>query len=282
MLRTPPRREFGPWIEMLPLPRAHAKLASFDVKWQRGRRNRTRGLAKIISTRPFSLNRVLWIAGCASLAVFAQPQQKIWWAKDLNLMNLSDIDQALGKPFDERISVASGSNQAQVGNCFDYLKYSDAGYKADSDFQMRMLESLGADCRALALLKDAAPARVSYLQDFRLDTSAPAMLPAQFAIIVSNEEQQSLAAAAHANKSWLEYQPKLKAEQANGRLTVDAAGMRGVLRLYARGDFNGDGVEDLLIREDYAALGGTYSGSRLFLLTRRRGERVLQVLKEYD
>jgi hypothetical protein len=216
------------------------------------------------------------------LAVFAQPQQKIWWAQEMNLVNQADIDQAIKKPLDERVTVVSGSNQAQVGNCVDYLKYSDAGYKADSDFQMRTLESLGADCRALALLDEAAPAKFSYLQDFRLDKSSLAVLPAQFAVTASNEELQTQAAAARASKSWLQYQPQLKAEVAKGALTVEAAGMRSDLRLYARGDFNGDGVEDLLIREDYAAIGGTYGGSRLFLLTRGRGERVLQVLKEYD
>lgn len=215
-------------------------------------------------------------------ALAQQAAEKIWWAKDLNLVNLSDIGQALQKPFDERVNVVSGSKQAALGNCLEYLKYSDEGYKAASDFQMRTLESLGADCRALALLKNAAPAKVSYIGDFHLDTAAPAVLPAQFAVGVSKDELESLAAAARAGKSWLEYQPGLKAEEAKDALSVEAAGMRSDLRLYARGDFNGDGVEDLIIREDYAALGGTYGGSRLFLLTRRRGQRVLEVLKEYD
>jgi hypothetical protein len=229
------------------------------------------------------VKRVFWIAGLSFLAAFAQqPTEKIWWSKDLNLVNLSDIEQNLRKPFDERVNVVSGSKQAPVGNCLEYLKYSDEGYKAGSDFQMRTLESLGADCRTLALLRNAAPARVSYLGDFHLDKAAPAVLPAQFAVAVSKEGLESVAAAARRGKSWLEYQPRLKAEPEEGALTVEADGMRSDLRLYARGDLNGDGVEDLIVREDYAAIGGTYGGSRLFMLTRRRGERVLEVLKQYD
>jgi hypothetical protein len=233
-----------------------------------------------------SVHRVLCIAACAVLSGFSPPAkvwwEKVWWAKELNLVNLSDIDAALGKPFDERVNVVSGSNRASVGNCAEYLKYSDQGYKPASDFELRVLESLGADCRALALLKNAAPAKVSYLADFRLDKSAPAQLPAQFAVSVSPQEVRSAAAAERAGKSWQQYQPELKLNEGSTGLRVEAGGMRSDLQLYARGDFNGDGIEDLLIRDDFAALQGTYAGTRLFLLTRRSGQRVLEVLKEYD
>ena len=54
------------------------------------------------------------------------------------------------------------------------------------------------------------------------------------------------------------------------------------LALVAKGDFNGDGIEDMLITSRDSVEGGSYRAIRLFLLTRISASSAITVLREYE
>jgi len=232
------------------------------------------------------LNRhiILLILGVCSLSITSPSGETraIWWTPKLNLKDRSEIVMRLRTPFEGQITVAKNHASATVANCIDYLNYAQAGYKPQSDRELAVFRSSGIDCQALQILQRAVPARISYLDDFRLDQNAPNELPPQFAVTISPEELQSLTKARARGLSWQQYQPQLKTEIGQDSLTVIHGDARAVLEIYAKGDFNRDGIEDIMIREDTSLISGTYSTSHLFVLTREGKRGALRVLKEYE
>src|SRR5690606_20951441 len=58
-------------------------------------------------------------------------------------------------------------------------------------------------------------------------------------------------------------------------------GLVQTVRLKARGDFNRDGVEELLLVSSEAATGGSYRAERPLLLTRRQPGGPIELLEEF-
>ena len=231
---------------------------------------------------PFG-GRILAFLATAALVLCARSGAKeIWWTERLQLSDLGNIEQRLRVPFEEVVTVSKAGSQARIGNCIEYKERHEGGYKADSDRQLRALQYEGVDCAALFCLQRARPSQTSYIESFHLDRDALSQLPPNLAVAVSRLELQRETAAERRGLSWLAYQPGLTTQTKGESLITIGDGMRTVLTIYARADFNNDYVEDLLLRQDYAAEQGTYSGSRLFLLTRSAPNKILKVLQRYE
>ena len=64
------------------------------------------------------------------------------------------------------------------------------------------------------------------------------------------------------------------------RIIVSGKEFREQLILWGRGDFNGDGNEDLLVQSLDTLTEGTYRNTRLFVLTRKSADAALSVVRE--
>jgi hypothetical protein len=131
-------------------------------------------------------------------------------------------------------------------------------------------------------LKEVAPPKTSFIRDFRFDANAPRYLPAELATALSEGESRAAQLADRQGLAWQEYQPNLKVQALSDHITVQNGPERTRLEIYARGDFNHDDIEDMLMRDDSSVTGGTYSNSRLFLLTRTAPNTKLKILKQYE
>jgi hypothetical protein len=222
------------------------------------------------------LGLAVWTA-----AGMAEPR-KVEWSLKLRLKDRAAISSRLSEPFDGTISVVKEGHRASVSNCNEYLKLSALGFAPAVDRDTRLLQSWGLDCQALQALRGALPARVSWLKDFNLDAEAPGYLPPDLAASVSSEDTRKAHDAAARHLSWRQYQSGLTATPAPDGLSVVADGTNTRLEIYARGDFNRDGLEDILIRTTVTFNAASYTDSRLFLLTRDRQRARLRVLREYQ
>jgi len=215
----------------------------------------------------------------------ASDQHAVRWSSSLGLKSLSDIDARLHRPFGDVFEGKINGKPATVSNCADYLEDSREGFTATGGDQAAIvLHSDAITCVALEALKTARPATTSYLGDFHLNSSALASLSPQLAPAVSDEQITDARQAAEEGKSWQQFIPTARAKPARqaGALDVFQPNWETTITEYGRGDFTGDGVEDLLVRADYAAIKGTYRNSRLFLLSRKSETGVLKVVKEYS
>src|SRR5205814_4038243 len=99
----------------------------------------------------------------------------------------------------------------------------------------------------------------------------------------ADEELRKAEAAQRKGLSWMQFESGLKVERrSREEATVESPGGVARLQVYALGDFNGDGIEDVLVRDDTYPQSGTYTNTRLFVLTRTNKNDILRVLQEYD
>ena len=212
----------------------------------------------------------------------AMTAEDVWWTPKLHVSSLSSIAERMQVPFEDKVAVHKGEASAMITNCADYLTYAPQHYEPGSDLELRVLRSWGTDCRALDALKEAVPAKRSFMRGFRLDAKALEYLPPQLSGAVSSEEIRRAEEAGKRGLSWRQYQRNSRTEGEGDHMTVVNGPTRTELEIYARGDFNHDGTEDMLLREDTSITGGTYSDSRLFLLTRSAPNAKLKIVKKYE
>lgn len=200
------------------------------------------------------------------------------------------VEQLLARPWLEAIDVqreaAEGDRMpTTLESCSDYLDVAGlrmrpiARGNLSGIFQARAL-----DCQAMALTLAAQPAVISYLRPFAFDEGLPDRLPWQVAMIMSGSEAQRIADE-RPNSTWRQalFGPLTGFSSCGthcGRYGDPGAEQR--VRLVGRGDFDGDGIEDMLLSSSDAAIGGSYRAVRMFVLTRRQPGGNVELVRELD
>lgn len=110
----------------------------------------------------------------------------VWWSAELELDSLDQVEarlrRALWPDFPEGMKLYVGGGpdgqQATARDCASLIELSKASYQGldNPNIKVQMLNL--AFCRAIAVLGQAKPARVSYLRDFVMNAEALDYLPA--------------------------------------------------------------------------------------------------------
>ncbi len=144
---------------------------------------------------------------------------------------------------------------------------------------MRETVSLSTVRAALRRLKQAQPAEISYLRDFRLDQDAPDYLPGMVSFLGECAGKCLLVEA-----NWRRI-PLSRFGDVGEIEIIDENEMiartdfdETQFRIIARGDFNGDHLDDILIEVGIKWLESRYGGTELFVMTREAPDAVLYVL----
>ncbi|MCP3144950.1 hypothetical protein [Pyxidicoccus xibeiensis] len=140
-------------------------------------------------------------------------------------------------------------------------------------------------CRVLKLVAEARPAKVSHLRDLLTTKALGKVLPADFAPAFASGDVEEHARAGREGKTWSDIDPKVRFEPHPDRATalqVEGDMESGVLELCARGDFNGDGIEDAILDRNMRPEGGSLVDMTTFLVTRTRPGGVLTLLERMD
>lgn len=200
------------------------------------------------------------------------------------------IQQALSLPWDYAIAVApesSGEDGERVSlrTCAEYLRVADLRVRPVDDptawvpFMDRALT-----CQAAKLILAARPARTSHVRALAFDETLPERLPWQVAMIISGSEYDRIAAE-RPDAMWSEvlFTPLTGFSSCGEHCAVysDEGGDQTV-QLVARGDFDADGIEDVLIRSFDAVNGGSYRAIRMFVLTRLQPDGEIEMIRELE
>ena len=184
-------------------------------------------------------------------------------------------------------------DQAFATNCAELLELSADGYYAFDSGSIYYQSFYAARCRAIHLLGAARPAETSYLRDFSLTPESVAYLPAMVSVapgcarfcryVAANEDGVPLSefqTVHHAEVVPVDaYQSPLDLNYLTRPfLIVWTAGWKINLEIVGRGDFDGDGVDDVLLLIDVAAMAGRQTAANVFVLTRDRADAVLRVV----
>lgn len=244
----------------------------------------------------------------------------MWWAPELGLASLNEIDAKLAEPFPGgkravfhkfgRHMIGTGEtaylgewgslDARPIDNCSAYLKWTDEGYRHDnSDEDSHWVDRMkGGCCLALRALKRARPAKMSHVHDFGFTRHVldyfPALMDAagcKFlrAEIVANREGVPWSQFVHPAFGPPKYfanlvvpDPEHFVHEAWSSSEMTQKYNEWAFAIIGRGDLDGDGLDDLLVRRDFLGFFGDkprgLPTTVLFLLTRDLEGAVLRVI----
>lgn len=255
------------------------------------------------------MSRLTAVAGMAlglglgpTFASAAETEQyPIWWSPTLELESLDKIDERLDRPFwphEDGLRIykeVEGNYWKKViaTDCVELLGLSADGFYALENWDLYLQLFHAARCRAIHLLGAARPVERSYMRDFALTPETVEYLPAMINV-APGCARFCRHVAANANRV-----PMSQFEKVLGAdvvpvdadlstrdwsyltrpfLTVWTAGWEINLEIVGRGDFDGDGMDDILVLVNGAAMAGRQVAVNLFVLTREKTDAVLRVV----
>jgi hypothetical protein len=235
----------------------------------------------------------LWLASAAPAPAAAEefeggPPHPVWWSPMLELDSLEAIDARLARHIwpgdDEGLPLAKWDGEireeASAVNCIELERLVAAGFSgiSSNDFGLQLLNQ--ALCRGIEALGRAQPAETSYLRDFVLDEEAIHLLPAMAKISPSCDYQCRQRVANERRIPLSRFEPVIqvivKSEEQIRIRTIDWV---SIVTILGRGDFNGDGVDDLLVLINGGSMSGTWGGAELYLLSRDAPSAILFVVE---
>jgi len=182
--------------------------------------------------------------------------------------------------YDENIPLEN-RKKTVVNSCKKMISLFNAGYQSESSYGVYVSRYI--DCKVLEVSLSLLRSHTSYVNNFKLDLNNIKMLPKNMAFMPSTSGYFSLM-----------NDVKLKTLQdavfsKNTKMIVGTEGRKGIEGEYfwqmfsieAKGDFNHDGIEDIVIKVNSSANGGRYVSHALYVLTKTKKEGNWVVLGEY-
>jgi hypothetical protein len=218
------------------------------------------------------------------------------WASTLGLATLGDVEPKLARPiwpddpeglevvqFDPAIE-PEDRNRATMHTCLDQMRLLAERYEGQNNPEHKLFIGVGADCAAIAAMRDARASKVSHIANFRLDAAAPRYLPPVVESPINYEMIHGARVALRARTPWRgEDWPDHMTVESDRETTYEDREQAWATRveLLARADFDGDGVEDLMVATGNWATEGTYGASDVLILTRFSENEVFRVLSDW-
>ena len=207
------------------------------------------------------------------------------WSASLGAADRAALQAALTKPpkglaagdalddHDEK-----GRNHP-IRTCAQYARALKAGWSAEDNAQIATESFFIRGCTLVEIMLKATPSRVSYVADLRLDASPLDVLPPSIADLVMGDEEGQKKAEEQ-GKSLRQFDPTLKVVKAEpGQVAIENDDSRYELEIVGYGDFNGDGVEDVLLFQASYATQGTMHIYEPVVLTRTKPGAVLRLVE---
>jgi hypothetical protein len=198
----------------------------------------------------------------------------------------ADLKTMLSRPWYGAIDVAKAGEEKPVqavNSCVDYFTALGKGLEPAKDFEAVVYQGQGLMCQAARDVSKAQSAVKSFIDGFKLDNRAPELLPKQLALVISSTEYKRMLADS-SKQYWSQEASIQKTEPRGDHQTLYQFfdGSVQLLSLVAAGDFNGDGIKDLLLSSNDSIIGGSYSGVRMWLLTKYKACGDIKIIKEYQ
>lgn len=225
---------------------------------------------------PRADNAVAWYEGYTLPTLLAQP---------FLLKEPADLTSIGAQKWYAEFALQAEGNPKKtlaVSSCNDYLPHASEKWHTANERDNAAFMEIAVMCRATQLMQAATKAKQSYLNDLAFNADLPKRLPAAIALVVSPTERARLNAD-QSRKRWADVTPMTQVETLSPfRANYRHASGAQELALVAKGDFNGDAIEDALITSRDSVDNGSYSAVRLFLVTRRSATEELKLLSDYS
>lgn len=184
------------------------------------------------------------------------------------------------------VGIAADQTKVEISSCDALLALPITGdaqiwLEPEFDSERHFFWSTAVECLALRLMRDARPAQRSRMGQLLLSKDPSRLLPPQLGMVDFDDSGKAVQAAAIQCESWKSHDRRIRlTKKAPGLFAIRAADWTGELEILARGDIDGDGDEDLLVRRDGYVDGGTYAGTALFVLSQTERDPCIRVVRQ--
>ena len=211
----------------------------------------------------------------------AAVENRIWWSSSLRLRAIADVGKALSAPLPDEFPVRIDGGEVSIRTCRDFLKIATKSFDTEDDTDWNAIWYQGMRCLALDWLGRAKAPTKTFIGELDWSKIELSDLPPELALPISPEETRSVRQAAAACKSLHDVEARARITRRKGdEITVSGAGWSGTITLLGRGDFDDDGVEDLMVKRTGGVRRGTAVESSLFLLTKTPDRGCVRVVRQ--
>jgi hypothetical protein len=168
--------------------------------------------------------------------------------------------------------------EKSVNNCPMLIEAVNGGYEAQKEFEQGSVDAQYLICLTWQEMKKFKASKTSYLGNITFDKAFAKQAPARLSLIISNDDERK----AKTVESWNAMSEIQRVEKVNDEQAVyyDNGGSIQRVTLMAKGDYNEDGIEDMLLYMENSVKGGSYSSSYSYILTRLTATGPFSLLKE--
>ena len=177
----------------------------------------------------------------------------------------------------------SRNNKIHVRTCREYDSALEDGYYPSSTYDISMASWFKYPCGLLSLLETAAIPQRSFLPNSSEEVFNLELIPLSLFPVVTDFEQRY-----GYNIENVTYQDRVEkgllkvTAKGDNRFSCEDDGLRQHLTEVARADFNGDGIEDILLSEAVYATQGSYRTYNLIIVTRKSMDGKYEKVEPHD
>lgn len=212
-------------------------------------------------------NPVSWYAGYKLPALLEQ---------NIVLESQADVATLLDKKWYAEFNVKQidiSDKTYTVSSCSDLTKLDTVKLNTLREKENAPFMELLVMCKATKAIVNAKPSQQSFIQHLTFDKTLPNTLPKSIGLIISDvESKRKLQDQTLTSWSDINTISSITDLGQNHSTYVHNDGSQQELELVAKGDFNGDGIEDFLLTSRDSMQGGSYSATRLFLFSKLSNE----------
>ncbi len=205
------------------------------------------------------------------------------WGEKTPIYDQEDIQALLDKPWEYPFKLINFQTQEvfSADRCSQILP-DIRQIGTDLPYESRPYLYQTAMCVAAESIAKARPAQYSALSDFKLDADFPHQAPKNMALMISLSETERVLQD-DAIVSWAQAEAvKFVSKEGEYQAKYAMEGASQEISLIARGDFNHDNIEDLLLYAQAHVVGGTYTAFRLFWVTKIDVNNPITLVREYS
>jgi len=198
---------------------------------------------------------------------------------------VNDIKAMLNKDWYSAVNVKSlkqANATYSIKSCAEYFKLADKALTTVKENENSAFSEFVLMCQAAKVIVEAKQSKRTFLNDFVLDKNLPNKLPKQMALVVSSAESKKI----NDNSklvNWSDVNKITKVDVINEfKAKYHQQGSAQEIELVAKGDFDGDGIEDVLVLSRDSVEGGSYNALRMFYFTKRSKEGAYAMGKEFS
>jgi len=174
---------------------------------------------------------------------------------------------------------SSEGKYEEVETCEALTKKIKNGYQAFRYSEQKVVNARKLTCETWRIMSKLTSSDVSYLRDFEHNLNLPKKMPRELSLIISKDDERNLAKA----NNWEEMSHFKKVEVLNKDQAIyyDNAGGIQSLTVMAKGDYNNDGIEDMVLYMFNGVEGGSYTSTHGYVVTRLAADAPYTLIKQF-